>query len=216
MAECELIWLLGGAEMTRSHTLSDLVERLSANGRERRKVCQDRVSIDDIHRALGSRSFGPLILFPALIEISPVGGIPGVPTLLALVIVFVAAQILVGRHHVWLPGFVANRSISADAMENAVYWMRKPARWLDRVARSRLTWLTYPPFDRVVATVCIVLMVPVAPLEFIPLASTLPMAAVVVLGFALLTDDGLLVAIGLVFASAALAGAIYWIATLAT
>jgi hypothetical protein len=39
------------------------------------------------------------------------------------------------------------------------------------------------------------------------------MGAVVVLGLALLTDDGLLVAIGLVAAVAALGGGIYWVAT---
>lgn len=195
-----------------AHSLTNVLDRL-ANEDEEKSGGNTQVSVEDVHQALGDKSFGPLIMVPALIEISPLGGIPGVPTFLALVIVFVSAQILFGREHVWLPGFIGNRSVKASRMEKAVDWLRKPARWLDKAFHGRMKRLTRPPFDKIVAAACILLMLTVPPLEFLPFASTLPMAAVAILGLALLTDDGLLVAIGLVAAAAALAGGIYWAVT---
>lgn len=195
-----------------SQSVSGVLDRL-ADKDEEKGGGDAPVSIDDVHQALGSKSFGPLILVPALIEISPIGGIPGVPTFLALIIVFVSAQILLGRDHVWLPGFIAHRSVKAERMAKAVDWLRKPARWLDKAFHGRIRRLTQPPFDKVVAGACILLMLTVPPLEVIPFASTAPMGAVVILGLALLTDDGLLVAIGLAAAVAALGGGIYWAVT---
>ena len=55
-----------------------------------------RVSIGDLIDALGSRSFGPLLLVPSLILITPLSGIPGGPTIGAIVIVLVATQLLFG------------------------------------------------------------------------------------------------------------------------
>ena len=42
----------------------------------------DRVSLGEVVEALGNRGDGPFLLVPALIEMSPVGGILGVPTVL--------------------------------------------------------------------------------------------------------------------------------------
>lgn len=54
-------------------------------------------------KAFGKRSYGPFLLVPALIEISPVGGIPGMPTVLAATIIPFAALMVFGRKYIWLP-----------------------------------------------------------------------------------------------------------------
>lgn len=197
-------------------SLSDVLDRLVdklVDKNEEKGNGNAEVSIGDVHEALGDKSFGPLIFVPALIEISPLGGIPGVPSFLALVIAFVAAQILLGRDHVWLPGFIANHSVKAERMAKAVDGLRGLAQWLDKAFHGRMGRLTRPPFDKVVAVACLLLMLTVPPLELVPFASTAPMGAAAILGLALLTDDGLLVAVGLVAAVAAFGGGIYWAVT---
>ena len=74
---------------------------------------QDKVSIGDVLDTIGDRSYGPAMMLPAMIEISPIGGIPGVPTLLATIVALVAAQLLIGKEHLWLPQLVQKRAISA-------------------------------------------------------------------------------------------------------
>ncbi|HSJ79451.1 MAG TPA: exopolysaccharide biosynthesis protein, partial [Erythrobacter sp.] len=78
--------------MDRIHSVSDILDML------RRTADQhDRVTIGNILDAIGDRSYGPALLIPALIEITPIGAIPGVPSFLALFIVLVAVQLLLDK-----------------------------------------------------------------------------------------------------------------------
>ena len=174
-----------------------------------RHAGEDSVSVGAVRRELGEKSFGAMMLLPALLEISPIGGIPGVPTLLALIIVLIAAQVLLGRDTLWLPGFLERRAVDGDRLAGAVEFMRRPALFIDRHFHDRMDWLTTPPLDKVVALVCIVLAASVPPLELFPFASTIPMAGIALLGLALLFDDGLLVLAGLVLAAATVGTGIY-------
>ena len=53
----------------------------------------DEVCVADVLDDFGERSFGPFIMLPALLEITPIGGIPGLPTALALFIALIATAI---------------------------------------------------------------------------------------------------------------------------
>ena len=57
---------------------------------------EDQVSIAKIQEAIDQSSFGPFLLVPAIIEVSPIGGIPGVPTALAIIVLLCAVQMLFG------------------------------------------------------------------------------------------------------------------------
>ena len=181
------------------HSASDILDRL-------RDVANDeeQVPIGDVVEAMGARSFGPFIMLPALIEISPLGAVPGVPTFLALVIAITAAQLLFGRDHLWLPGFVRNRSAKSEKVLKAVDRLRPIAEWMDRWFHGRMKRLTSGPFPRIAAACVIALAMTVPPLEFIPFASTAPMAAIAAFGLALIVRDGLLMLIAGVLTVAAL------------
>lgn len=166
---------------------------------------QENVSLDDIHETIGDRSYGPFLLIPGLIEMSPIGGIPGVPTLLSIIVIIFAAQIVFGRKTFWMPKFLGNRSVKGEKLGKAISYLHPVGRWMDKIFHGRLRWLTKPPFDRLVAGLCILLAFMVPPLEFVPFASTAPMGAIALLGLALLVKDGLLVLIGSAFS----VGAIY-------
>ena len=181
------------------HSASDILDRL-------RDVANDeeQVPIGDVVEAMGARSFGPFIMLPALIEISPLGAVPGVPTFLALVIAITAAQLLFGRDHLWLPGFVRNRSAKGEKVLKAVDRLRPIAEWMDRWFHGRMKRFASGPFPRIAAACVIALAMTVPPLEFIPFASTAPMAAIAAFGLALIVRDGLLMLIAGVLTVAAL------------
>ncbi len=181
------------------HSASDILDRL-------RDVANDeeQVPIGDVVEAMGARSFGPFIMLPALIEISPLGAVPGVPTFLALVIAITAAQLLFGRDHLWLPGFVRNRSAKSEKVLKAVDRLRPIAEWMDRWFHGRMKRFASGPFPRIAAACVIALAMTVPPLEFIPFASTAPMAAIAAFGLALIVRDGLLMLIAGVLTVAAL------------
>jgi len=158
---------------------------------------QDRVAISEIQDSLGKRSFGPFLFVPAIIEISPVGGIPGVPTLLALIVALFSIQMLIGRDHFWLPGFLAKRTVSGAKLDKGLNKVRPAVRWLDRISRARLGWAISQGFLRMLAVLCVLLATSIPPLEFLPFASTAPFTAIALFGLGITTRDGLLVILGL-------------------
>lgn len=172
-----------------------------------------RVCVGDVLEDFGARSFGPFIMIPALIELSPIGGIPGLPTFLALIIAITAAQLLLGKKHVWMPQFIRRRSVSGRQLHKAVKKLRGIAHWLDEHSHGRLEALTEGVWIKAAAVAIIALCCTVPPLEFIPFASTAPMLAIASFGLALTVRDGVLMLIALTLAAAAIGLGGYLIAT---
>lgn len=159
---------------------------------------QDRVHVSDMQDSLGQRSFGPFLFVPAIIEISPIGGIPGVPTMLALIVALFAIQMLFGRDHFWIPGFLSKRSVSGEKLDKGLNKIRPMIRWLDKISRTRLNWAVSQGFLRVLAVLCVLLATSVPPLELLPFASTAPFSAIALFGLGITTQDGLLIVLGLI------------------
>ena len=163
----------------------------------------DEVCIGDVLDDFGERSFGPFIMLPALMEISPIGGIPGVPSFLALIIAITALQLLLGKDHIWMPDFIQRRAVKGKTLHKAVRKMRGIAHWMDQHSEGRLEALTEGVWLRVMAVVVLLLCLAVPPLEFLPFASSLPMLANAILGLAQTVRDGALMLASLIFAALA-------------
>jgi hypothetical protein len=190
------------------HSIDDVLDDLAECA-----ATAERVSIGDIVERFGGRSYGPFLLVPALIEVSPIGGIPGLPTFLAALIALFALQMAFGRAHIWLPGFVARRSVKAASLVKAVEALRPTAARLDRWFHGRLPALTGGPFVRFAAILCVLLAMTVPPLELLPFASTAPMAAIAAFGLALMVRDGALMIVALLLAAGAVGLGGYLLAT---
>lgn len=175
--------------------LEQVIDRIISLGEGKRTV-----AVDEIKKAIGQRSFGLFLFVPAILEISPVGGIPGLPTVLALIIVLFALQLLIGRREFWIPGFIARRSVKSDKLEKGLNKVRPVVRWLDRISRKRLPWATGSGFLKIIAATCIVLAASVPPLELLPFASTAPFSAICLFGLGITTRDGALILLGLIVA----------------
>jgi hypothetical protein len=172
------------------HSIEEVLEGIEDLGEHRDKVC-----VGDALDEFGRRSFGPILLLLPLIELSPLGAIPGLPTFLALMIALIAGQLVFGRDHVWLPKFIERRAINGDKLARAAHRLDKPATKVDGWFHGRLKRLTEGVWQRAAGVVVIALCCTVPPLEFIPFASSAPMIAIAAFGLALMVRDGLLMLI---------------------
>jgi hypothetical protein len=160
----------------------------------------DRVTLEQMLDAVGRRSFGPLLLLAGLVVLAPlVGDIPTVPTMMAAVVMLVAVQLLLQREHFWLPDWLLRRSVEREKVRKAVAWLRRPAAWVDRVLRPRLTFLTGDRGSVVVALTCMLIALAMPPMELIPFSANGAGLALAGFGLALVTRDGLLALLAFVF-----------------
>src|SRR5688500_14100471 len=143
-------------------------------------------------QAVGRSSFGALLLLGGLVTLSPLDIIPGIPTLIALAVLIVCVQLLAGRRHFWLPSWVLRRSIPREKFLRALTWLRKPARFGDRLVRPRLTALTSDAAIKMIAVGCIVVALAMPVMEVVPFSANLAGIALSAFGLAVIARDGLL------------------------
>lgn len=167
----------------------------------------DPVRLEAILQAVGRRSFGPIILVTGLITLAPlIGDIPGVPTMMGLLVLLTAGQLLVGRKTFWLPGFLLQRSVPHARLHRGLDWLEKPVRFIDRFLHPRLEVITHGKGALVIAVACVCIALTMPALEFIPFSANLAGAALTAFGLALIVRDGYLA----VFALAVTAGT-FWV-----
>ena len=178
------------------HSIADILECLEKVGEE--KGC---VEVGDMADAFGSRTYAPFMIVPALLELSPLGAIPGLPTALAITIAIFAVQMLLGKEHIWIPGVIEKRKVAGDKLKKAAEKVEPIAERMDKWFHKRLRGLTKGIFIRLAALVILLLCFAVPPLEVLPFASSGPMLAIIFISVALLVRDGVLllvsVAVGL-------------------
>lgn len=182
-------------------SLGELLDRVDEEAES-----DGHLSIDELLPVLGSRSFGALMLLPALLVVSPLSAFVGLDSVMGVVIAAVAAQLLFGRKHVWLPKFATRARVSRERVGEAVRSARPVARVLDRVSRPRLKRLAHAPLSRAVALVCFAIGATMPPLEVVPFSNTGGGAAVALLSLGLVVQDGVVVLVGLAVAVAVAAG----------
>ncbi|MEE3170064.1 MAG: exopolysaccharide biosynthesis protein [Pseudomonadota bacterium] len=154
---------------------------------------QRRVSVGDILAVVGERSFGPLALVAGLVTLAPlIGDIPGVPTLLALMVLLTVGQLLFQRETIWIPARLANRSMEQEKLDKGLDWLEKPARFLDRWTRPRLVFLVRGPGQYVMAVLCLLVAAAMPLMEIIPFSANGGGLALVAFGLAIIARDGLL------------------------
>lgn len=155
----------------------------------------DRVRLGDIVGVLDDRAYGVLLLVLAAPNIIP-NPIPGLSGMLGVPLVLVAAQLMIGRRHPWLPRVLADRSMGAAGFKAVV---NRIVPWLERLERllhPRFRWLCRPPAERLLAAFCVILAIVLA--LPIPLGNTLPAFAVTLVALGLIEHDGLAIGASIV------------------
>jgi hypothetical protein len=164
---------------------------------------QETVTLGWVLDQLHERAFGLFLLILALPCCIPL--LYGIPQVVALPLMFVSAQLLLGRRTPWLPAGLADRRIAVRSLaalsERAGPWLRR----IEGLSRPRLSALTHPPLDRIVGLGLVLFSASI--LVPLPGTNTVPGFAVVLVAMGLLQRDGVLALIGSVIGLA-------WIATL--
>ncbi len=164
---------------------------------------EEGLTLAAFSEALGERVFGVLLFALAIPVCMPF--LYGVPQVVALPMMAIAAQMAAGRETPWMPQRFSERVISKAGLERMARGARRWFGWIEALARPRLTLLSGPTAERLVGGVfvlfCASILVP------LPATNTTPGIGVALASMGLITRDGLLVLAGLVLGTA-------WIALL--
>ena len=118
--------------INRGQTLSAVLLALA------QQTDRERITIGDLLAALGDRALGALLFIFAVPNVLPMP--PGTSTLLGAPLIFLAAQLMLGRGP-WLPAVVARRSLAhadfAVLVRRVVPWLQRA----ERLLRPRLPWV---------------------------------------------------------------------------
>lgn len=171
----------------------------------------DRVSIGELLDSVQNRGYGPLLLIPSLISISPLGGIPGVSIVTGTVITLISIQMLLWSGHPWIPQKLEEFTIERSRFESGLKKSKPWIQWIDRWLTQRWTVLTTGPMHYVLAVLMILLSLSYYPLALIPLGVFLPGVANTLFALGITARDGLLIVFGfIVTAGAAYSVMIFW------
>jgi hypothetical protein len=178
--------------------LVQLIERLCSAADDAE---QDHVTIGVLMEAIGRRSFGALLLVPGLLMIV---GIPVFASVCGFVAALISVQILFGRRSFWLPGWALRRGIPRRHFQHGLRFLRRPARFVDRLLRPRLTTLVHGRALPAIATMCAMMGLLTPAVEVIPMADSVVGAGLSAFALALIAEDGVVALVAFVLYLAAL------------
>ena len=186
--------------------ISDRLDQLVA------EAPAESVTLDWVLAQLHERAFGLFLLILALPCCIPF--LYGVPQVVALPLMFVSAQILLGRRVPWLPARLGARVVTSSNLASLSGRARPWLRRIEAFSRPRLSALTRAPLDRVVGLALVLFSASI--LVPLPATNTIPGFAVVLVAMGLLQRDGILTLIGGFLGTAWIASLVFAGATLAS
>lgn len=138
--------------MTDPANLREVLDRISetATGRP-------RVTLGAIIDTVGRRSYGPVLMIIGILLFSPLSGIPGVPTLSGLLILFISVQMLVLSGGFWLPELLMNRSLPTEKLLRGIRFIEPAAEYVDARLHPRLVLVVRRPGSYLLGGVCVLI-----------------------------------------------------------
>ncbi len=165
--------------------ISEILDGLAGS---RRKT----IAVQDVLEAFGDRAFGALMFVFAAPAALPMP--PGVSAILGAPLLFITAQLMVGRRTLWLPKVIADRDMKLSDFVSLMEKLSPYLTWLERRLRPRLTFLYNPWSDRLIGAVCLALaIIIILPIPFTHMAPALALAA---FGLGIAEKDGVLGLVG--------------------
>lgn len=174
-----------------THALSELLDRLeeSAEG--------DSIKVQQVVQHLGDTSMAALMLAFSLISTSPASAIPGLTAFVAVIVLVLVVQMILGRDGVWLPGFVLRRQVSTEKLCKGIGWLRKPVAGLERLLRPRMTFLLHRPWSLLPLGLVLVLTLFMPFMEVIPTSGSIASGIIALMAAGFLSRDGGLVLVAM-------------------
>jgi hypothetical protein len=177
-------------------------ERTSETLRELVDGTSERIAFRDILAQLRHRAFGFTLLIFALPCCLPMP--PGIPTVCGVAIVIIALSMIAALRRPWLPRFVADKTVARADLQRMVVRMVPYLERLERICRPRLPIVTEPVGKVLIGIVVLMLGgIMILPIPF--LGNMPPGFAISVIAIGLTERDGLIVLIGLLVSTVAIA-----------
>lgn len=178
--------------------LSELLEKIHKKAKK-----ESNISLGEIYSSFGRRAYGPFLFMVGLLILSPIGAIPGVGILAAIVSLLFSVQFFF-LPTPWMPDRILNIEIASSKIEKMQKTSRPYIEKIEKYIKPRLTVITKEPFSYLTMSVVILVSISMAPVAPIPWGITLPALALMFIGIASITHDGILMAIGYVFSAASI------------
>jgi len=157
------------------------------------RVRKARLSVGELMERLeNSDGPGPVLFALTLPVMVPMP--PGVSMVLALPLLIVAPQIVLGRRELWMPKFLSRQTVKREELVKLLHRVLPTLQKFEKLVHPRLTFLTGSMGARMVGVACtLIALVLVLP---IPFANLVPSVAMGVFALGLTRRDGLLVLAG--------------------
>jgi hypothetical protein len=160
-------------------------------------LSRDRLSVADIVETLGSRGFGPLIVLLAGLLILPVGMLPGLPAVVAVLLILIGGRMMTGEQRIWLPARLGRVTISGHLLAVSVARAQPAVLWLRPLLAPRLPFLIDSALmARMVALILMTTGAAILVGGIIPGIPFVLSLHVLVLGLAMSARDGLVAMVG--------------------
>jgi len=152
----------------------------------------DRISVSDIVAAFGERAFGALMLCVGLLNLIPWP--PGGTTITGAPLLFITAQLAMGRDTLWLPSRVCGASFSRASFRAGLKRVLPVLEKVERLTKPRLSWAVGPVAERLIGMVCFVLSCIIV----LPIfgGNFAPAVAITVFAVGIVQRDGTVVLLG--------------------
>lgn len=166
-------------------TFSEVLEHLGQVGGR-------KLYVGEMVYAFGDRAFGAAMLMIALINLLPWP--PGGTTVVGAPLLLLALELAWGREQLWLPRWAMKGSVDRKAYRRLSGRILPAIRFIERLSRPRLYFLTNPFAQALIGLACLLLsMVLVLP---IPLGNIAPAMAIAFFSLGIMQRDGIAVILG--------------------
>lgn len=121
----------------RGRSITQLLLELTNN-----KHPEKEITYEKILKTLGDQAFGMVLLFFSLPGALPFSAIPGVSLIFSIPIVIFAFQMLVGRETLWLPKFLARRTVRQETLNKFIHKTRPYLSKIEYFLKPRFAFMT--------------------------------------------------------------------------
>lgn len=180
--------------------LEDILDDLGNSGNG------EKTSVGEMLDAFKNRSLGVLLtLLGALAAIPVIGGLPGAPLVLCVLIFVAIGQSIFAYGGLWAPERIRRVEINSAKLAKGIDRAKPWARRIDGLVKNRLAWLAEGKIaTTAIVTSATILALSFLPLSFVPWGVGAPALAITAFGLALLGKDGLFALFGYAFVAATL------------
>lgn len=187
-------------EMSTPRPLSVLLEDLKGG------LSGDKVRIDGILEAFHERGFGIMLFLFSLPAAVPIP-MPGLNSFIAIPLILLTWQQMMGRHTVWMPEKVRIAEIDRDLIEKTINFSIPWVKRLEYFIKPRMGYVTQGAFSHLIGAAGLIMAACGAiPLPFV---NTVPAIGITLMAVGVLMRDGLVVLAGMI-------GGLVWVAGILT